>query len=78
MIAIDSIRSQVERIRLSRSKKTGGSKGYAFVEFKDVADAKVVSECMVRTSNSCYILDLEIELTFLHRTSTFYPANNSS
>lgn len=36
----------VERVRLSRSKKTGGSKGYAFVEFKDVEDTKIVAESM--------------------------------
>ena len=29
----------VKRVRLSRSKKTGGSKGFAFVEFKDIEDA---------------------------------------
>ena len=36
----------VERVRLSRSKKTGGSKGYAFIEFKDAADTKIVAESM--------------------------------
>ena len=39
---------QVERLRLSRSKKTGGSKGYAFIEFRDIDDARVVADAMVR------------------------------
>ncbi len=42
----------VERVRLSRSKKTGGSKGYAFIEFKDAADTKIVAESMVSTVHS--------------------------
>ena len=41
---------QVERLRLSRSKKTGGSKGYAFIDFRDVDDARVVADAMVRYS----------------------------
>jgi len=36
----------VERVRLSRSKKTGGSKGYGFLEFKDAAVTKIVAESM--------------------------------
>ncbi|XP_047457832.1 MKI67 FHA domain-interacting nucleolar phosphoprotein [Mugil cephalus] len=34
------------RLRLSRSKKTGGSKGYAFVEFDCDEVAKIVAETM--------------------------------
>ncbi|XP_060909974.1 MKI67 FHA domain-interacting nucleolar phosphoprotein [Labrus mixtus] len=36
----------VQRLRLSRSKKTGGSKGYAFVEFDCDEVAKIVAETM--------------------------------
>ncbi|XP_061648915.1 MKI67 FHA domain-interacting nucleolar phosphoprotein [Phyllopteryx taeniolatus] len=36
----------VLRLRLSRSKKTGGSKGYAFVEFECDEVAKIVAETM--------------------------------
>lgn len=37
---------KVLRLRLSRSKKTGGSKGYAFIEFDCVEVAKIVAETM--------------------------------
>ncbi|XP_076023917.1 MKI67 FHA domain-interacting nucleolar phosphoprotein [Genypterus blacodes] len=37
---------KVLRHRLSRSKKTGGSKGYAFVEFECEEVAKIVAETM--------------------------------
>ncbi|XP_058249661.1 MKI67 FHA domain-interacting nucleolar phosphoprotein isoform X1 [Hemibagrus wyckioides] len=36
----------VQRLRLSRSKKTGRSKGYAFVEFECDEVAKIVAETM--------------------------------
>lgn len=36
----------VTRLRLSRSKKTGGSKGYAYVEFECDEVAKIVAETM--------------------------------
>jgi nucleolar protein 15 len=36
----------VTNLRIGRSKKTGGSKGYAFVEFKYPEVAKIVSETM--------------------------------
>lgn len=36
----------VTRLRLSRSRKTGGSKGYAFVEFKEASVAEVVAQTM--------------------------------
>ncbi|NXD19756.1 MK67I protein, partial [Spelaeornis formosus] len=36
----------VTRLRLSRSKKTGGSKGYAFLEFESDDVAKIVAETM--------------------------------
>ncbi|XP_037542186.1 MKI67 FHA domain-interacting nucleolar phosphoprotein [Nematolebias whitei] len=36
----------VLRLRLSRSKKTGGSKGYAFIEFECDEVAKIVAETM--------------------------------
>nr|XP_006636399.1 PREDICTED: MKI67 FHA domain-interacting nucleolar phosphoprotein isoform X2 [Lepisosteus oculatus]XP_015213771.1 PREDICTED: MKI67 FHA domain-interacting nucleolar phosphoprotein isoform X1 [Lepisosteus oculatus] len=37
---------KVQRLRLSRSKKTGGSKGYAFVEFECDEVAKIVADTM--------------------------------
>ncbi|XP_069010457.1 MKI67 FHA domain-interacting nucleolar phosphoprotein [Embiotoca jacksoni] len=37
---------KVQRLRLSRSKKTGGSKGYAFVEFECDDVATIVAETM--------------------------------
>uniref|UniRef100_G3N9P4 Nucleolar protein interacting with the FHA domain of MKI67 n=1 Tax=Gasterosteus aculeatus TaxID=69293 RepID=G3N9P4_GASAC len=37
---------KVLRVRLSRSKKTGGTKGYAFVEFDCDEVAKIVAETM--------------------------------
>ncbi|RMC18712.1 hypothetical protein DUI87_04608 [Hirundo rustica rustica] len=36
----------VKRLRLSRSKKTGGSKGYAFMEFESDDVAKIVADTM--------------------------------
>ncbi|XP_072198179.1 MKI67 FHA domain-interacting nucleolar phosphoprotein [Excalfactoria chinensis] len=36
----------VRRMRLSRSKKTGGSKGYAFIEFESDDVAKIVADTM--------------------------------
>ncbi|KAJ6660916.1 hypothetical protein lerEdw1_016936 [Lerista edwardsae] len=37
---------KVTRLRLSRSKKTGGSKGYAYVEFECSEVAKIVADTM--------------------------------
>lgn len=37
---------KVRRLRLSRSKKTGGSKGYAFIEYDCDEVAKIVAETM--------------------------------
>ncbi|XP_051567097.1 MKI67 FHA domain-interacting nucleolar phosphoprotein [Myxocyprinus asiaticus] len=37
---------KVSRLRISRSKKTGGSKGYGFVEFECDEVAKIVAETM--------------------------------
>jgi nucleolar protein 15 len=36
----------VKRLRLARSTKTGGSKGYAFVEFEDKEVAEIVADTM--------------------------------
>lgn len=36
----------VRRLRLSRSKKTGGSKGYGFIEFESDDVAKIVADTM--------------------------------
>ncbi|NXL51007.1 MK67I protein, partial [Podilymbus podiceps] len=36
----------VTRLRLSRSKKTGGSKGYGFIEFESDDVAKIVADTM--------------------------------
>lgn len=43
----------VKRIKLFRSEKTGGSKGYAFVEFDSPETAKIVAEAM----NGYYIME---------------------
>jgi nucleolar protein 15 len=37
---------EVSRIRLSRSKRSGRSKGYAWVEFEEPEVAKIVAETM--------------------------------
>jgi len=37
---------EVTRIRLARSKKTGNSKGYGWIEFEDLEVAKIVAEAM--------------------------------
>merc|ERR1740121_2147332 len=37
---------KITRLRLSRSKKNAGSKGYAFVEFEEESVAKIVAETM--------------------------------
>lgn len=37
---------KVTRLKLSRSKRTGNSKGYAFVEFASKYTAKTVADCM--------------------------------
>ncbi|XP_049849342.1 MKI67 FHA domain-interacting nucleolar phosphoprotein-like [Schistocerca gregaria] len=37
---------KVNRLRLSRSKKTGGSRSYAFIEFEDREIAEIVAETM--------------------------------
>lgn len=37
---------RVTNVRLSRSKKTGGSKGYAFVEFADTDVARIAAKAM--------------------------------
>nr|ACQ58935.1 MKI67 FHA domain-interacting nucleolar phosphoprotein-like [Anoplopoma fimbria] len=44
---------KVLRLRLSRSKKTGGSKGYAFVEFDCDEVAKIVAEGIQKALISC-------------------------
>ncbi len=46
----------VKRIKLFRSAKTGGSKGYAFVEFDSSDTAKIVSEAM----NGYYLLERQV------------------
>lgn len=38
----------VTKVRLSRSKRTGGSKGYAFVEFADAGVAAIAAKAMDR------------------------------
>jgi len=37
---------KIIRMRLSRSKKTGNSRGYAFLEFDDVKDARIAAKTM--------------------------------
>ena len=40
------------RLRLSRSKRTGASKHFAFLEFEDAAVAEVVQKTMVCSTPS--------------------------
>ncbi|CAE7467805.1 nifk [Symbiodinium sp. CCMP2456] len=51
----------VTRLRLSRSKKTGGSKGYAFIEFKEESVAKIVASTM----NKYLLFDKSLVCEFL-------------
>ncbi|KAK6093208.1 nucleolar protein [Batrachochytrium dendrobatidis] len=46
MLSYFSQFGEVTRLRLSRNKKTGHSKHYAFVEFKDIEVAKIVADTM--------------------------------
>ena len=66
--------------RVSRSKKTGRSKGYAFIEFDD----KSVAEIAVQTMNGylmfgkkieCHLMDTPHKDTFKHgnREWNFVP-----
>ncbi|XP_078538188.1 MKI67 FHA domain-interacting nucleolar phosphoprotein [Lissotriton helveticus] len=52
----------VTRVRLSRSKKTGGSKGYAFVEFECDEVAKIVAETM----NNYLFCERLLKCEFIH------------
>jgi len=37
---------KINRLRLARSRKTGNSRGYAFIEFDDQKDAKIAAKTM--------------------------------
>lgn len=37
---------KITRLRLSRSRKTGASRGFAFIEFDDAKDARIVAKTM--------------------------------
>ncbi|CAE7226004.1 nifk [Symbiodinium natans] len=52
---------QVTRMRLARSRKTGGSKGYAFIEFKEESVAKIVASTM----NKYLMFDKSLVCEFL-------------
>jgi len=52
---------QVTRMRLARSRKTGGSKGYAFIEFKEESVAKIVASTM----NKYLLFDKSLVCEFL-------------
>ncbi|CAJ1406751.1 unnamed protein product [Effrenium voratum] len=52
---------EVTRFRLSRSKKTGGSKGYGFIEFRQESVAKIVAQTM----NKYLISDKSLVCEFL-------------
>lgn len=54
---------QVTRMRLARSRKTGGSKGYAFIEFKEESVAKIVASTM----NKYLLFDKSLVCEFLPR-----------
>ena len=56
---------EVLNVRLSRSKRTGGSKGYAFVEFEDPQVAKIAASAMDRylmhgKQLKCHVVPLEL------------------
>ncbi|CAE7663075.1 nifk, partial [Symbiodinium pilosum] len=53
----------VTRMRLARSRKTGGSKGYAFIEFKQESVAKIVASTM----NKYLLFDKCLVCEFLPR-----------
>ena len=46
----------VKRIKLFRSAKTGGSKGFAFVEFESAETARIVADAM----NGYYLLERQV------------------
>ena len=48
---------KIQKIRLSRSKKTGRSRGYAFIEFKE----KKVAEIATKTMNNYIIFGKQID-----------------
>lgn len=66
---------RVTRLRLSRSKHTGRSKGYAFIEFELEEVAKVVAETM----NNYLFYERLLKCEFLEpervHPATFYGAN---
>eukprot|EP00439_Symbiodinium_sp_Y106_P070776 s2658_g12.t1 len=56
---------QVTRMRLARSRKTGGSKGYAFIEFKEESVAKIVASTMNKIPPRYLLFDKSLVCEFL-------------
>jgi nucleolar protein 15 len=67
----------VTRLRLSRNKKSGHSKHYAFVEFKDESVAKIVAETM----NNYILLEHVLQCKFIPQDilhpNTFAGSNST-
>lgn len=67
---------EITRVRLSRNKKTGKSRGYGFVEFKDLNTAEVAAETMDN-----YLLagsNIKVQLMKNHADNIFSSKMKSS
>ena len=68
---------EVSRLRLSRNKKTGKSKHYAFLEFKHPAVAKIVAETMDNYLMFGQVLKVRVCLPGEVHADTFKGANST-
>lgn len=70
---------KVEKVKLFRSKKTGNSKGYAFIRFEEAEVAETVAESM----NGYHIQDKQfvshvVPVEKLHEGMFLYPSKKKS